>query len=148
MKIYLVQHGNQNPEEVDPNEGLSDKGNSDVEKVAEFLARTNIKPSKIFHSVKLRAKQTAEIFSDKFGSEIEEKEGLKPMDDVALWVQKLEDGLMLVGHLPFMQKLSSLLICANSEKPAVNFHQGGVVCMVRDEEKQWKIDFMITPGLL
>jgi phosphohistidine phosphatase len=148
MKIYLVQHGNQNPEEIDPNEGLSDKGNNDVEKVAKFLTRINVKPSKIFHSVKLRAKQTAEIFAKHLDSETQEMEGLKPMDDIAFWIEKLEDGLMLVGHLPFMQRFTSLLICANSEKPAVNFHQGGVVCMVKDEEKNWRIDFMVTPEIL
>lgn len=148
MKIYLVQHGKQNPEELDPNEGLSDKGKSDAEKVAHFLARANIKPEKIFHSVKLRAKETAEILSNELGTKAEEKEGLKPMDDVALWIEKLEDGLMLVGHLPFLQKFSSLLITGNSEKPAVNFHQAGVVCMLKDEEKQWRIDFIITPEVL
>lgn len=148
MKIYLVQHGNQNPEEVDPNEGLSEKGNADVEKVAEFATRTNIKPSKIFHSVKLRAKQTAEIFAKHLGGEAQEMEGLKPMDDTTLWIQKLEDEIMLVGHLPFMQKLSSLLICGNSENPCINFHQGGIVCLVKDEEKKWKVDFMVTPEVL
>lgn len=148
MKIYLIQHGNQNPEEVDPNEGLSDKGKQDVEKVAKFLTNANIKPSKIFHSVKLRAKQTAEIFSNELGTKAEEMEGLKPMDDIALWIEKLEDEMMLVGHLPFMQKLSSLLISGNSANPAINFHQGGVVCMIRDEERQWTVDFVVTPEVL
>lgn len=148
MKIYLVQHGNQNPEEIDPKEGLSDKGKSDVEKVAEFAGNAGIKPGKIFHSVKLRAKQTAEIFQKQLGGESSELEGLKPMDDVEPWVSKLEDKLMLVGHLPFMQKLSALLLCGDAEKKCVNFHQGGIFCFLQDEEGSWSLDFMITPELL
>jgi len=148
MKIYLVQHGNQNPEEIDPKEGLSDKGNSDVEKIAEFAENAGIKPGKIFHSVKLRAKQTAEIFQKHLGGELSELEGLKPMDDVKPWISKLEDGLMIVGHLPFMQKLSALLLCGDAENKCVNFHQGGIVCMIQDEEGGWSVDFMITPEIV
>lgn len=148
MKIFLVQHGNQNPEEVDPEEGLSEKGNSDSEKVAQFAAKSGVKISKIYHSVKLRAKQTAEIFSKHLGGELSELEGLKPMDDVEPWTEKLEDGLMLVGHLPFMQKFSALLLCGDTNKKCVNFHQAGIVCLVQNEEGGWSVDFMITPELL
>lgn len=148
MKIFLVQHGNQNPEEVDPEEGLSEKGNSDSEKVAQFAAKSGVKISKIYHSVKLRAKQTAEIFSKHLGGELSELEGLKPMDDVEPWTEKLEDGLILVGHLPFMQKFSALLLCGDTNKKCVNFHQAGIVCLVQNEEGGWSVDFMITPELL
>lgn len=148
MKIYLVQHGNQNPEEVDPNEGLSEKGREDCEKVAQFAAKSGVKIGKIYHSVKLRAKQTAEIFSKHLGGELSELEGLKPMDPVEPWAEKLEDGLMLVGHLPFMQKLSALLLCGDTENKCVNFHQAGIVCLLKDENQNWSIDFMITPEIL
>ncbi len=148
MKIFLVQHGNQNPEEVDPKEGLSDKGVSDCEQVAQFAAKSDVKVSKIYHSVKLRAKQTAEIFSKHLGGKLSEIEGLKPMDEVESWAEKLEDGLMLVGHLPFMQKFSALLLCGNTGKKCINFHQAGIVCLVQNEEGGWSVDFMITPEIL
>jgi len=148
MKIYLVQHGNQNSEEIDPEEGLSDKGREDCEKVATFAAKAGVKAGKIYHSVKLRAKQTAQIFQEHLGGSLEELEGLKPMDDVEPWVSKLENGLMLVGHLPFMQKFSALLLCNDPEKKCVNFHQAGIVCLIKDDEGNWSIDFMITPEIL
>ena len=142
MKIYLAQHGNQNSEEIDPNEGLSIQGLADVESVA---GMAEFKPSKIFHSVKLRAKQTAQIFANHFGCTIEEKEGLKPMDDINPWIDKLEDGLMLVGHLPFMQKLSSKLILGNENTPCIKFHQGGVVGLEQNEDGKWEVDFFFIP---
>ncbi|MFC1810181.1 phosphohistidine phosphatase SixA [Patescibacteria group bacterium] len=148
MKIYLVQHGNQVDENVDPEQPLSQKGIDDCNKVAAFAEKTGIKASKMYHSVKLRAKQTAEIFAKHVGGELNELEGLKPMDDVAPWAEKLEDGLMLVGHLPFMQKFSALLLCSDQEKKCVNFHQGGIVCLIKDDEGNWSIDFMITPEIL
>ena len=150
MKIYLVQHGNQLPEDVDPREGLSDKGRADCEKVASYAANEGLKVSSIFHSVKLRAKQTAEIFAKHLLPEgqPQEKEGLKPMDDINIWIDKLKDGLMLVSHLPFMQKLSSLLITGNPEKPVIKFQQGGIVCLEQDENENWTIKFMIPPNLL
>lgn len=149
MKIYLVQHGNQLPEDVDLKEGLSDKGRADCEKVASYAAKENVKVSAIFHSVKLRAKQTAEIFAKHLLSEgePEEKEGLKAMDDVTVWVDQLQDGLMLVGHLPFMQKLSSLLLTGSAEKPIITFQRGGIVCLEKDENGNWTVRFMVTPDL-
>ncbi|MFC1655649.1 phosphohistidine phosphatase SixA [Patescibacteria group bacterium] len=149
MKIYLVQHGNQLTEDVDPQEGLSDKGRSDCEKVASYAAKEGIKVDAMFHSVKLRAKQTAEIFAKHLLPEgqLEEKEGLKPMDDVTIWVDQLQDGLMLVGHLPFMQKLSSLLLTGNAEKPVITFQQGGIVCLKKDKDGNWSVRFMVTPNL-
>lgn len=148
MKIYLLQHGNQNPKEIDPEEGLSENGKSDVAKIAEFAMKAGLKPSKIFHSVKLRAKQTAEIIKEKLGGELTMLKGLKPMDDVKTWADKIENGLMIVGHLPFMQKFSSLLICGNEETKCVNFNQGGIVCLEKDEEGNWSVNFAIIPELL
>ncbi len=149
MKLYLVQHGNQLSKDIDPEESLSNKGRSDCEKVALYVANEGIKVNAIFHSVKLRAKQTAEIFAKHLlsGGQTEEKEGLKPMDDVTVWVDQLHDGLMLVGHLPFMQKISSLLLTGNAEKPIIEFRQGGIVCLEKNEDGNWSMRFMITPDL-
>jgi phosphohistidine phosphatase len=149
MKLYLVQHGNQVSEDVDPNEPLSDKGRADCEKVAQFAAKEGVKLSALYHSVKLRAKQTGEIYAKHLlaGGEPEEKKGLKPMDDVAVWEDQLQDGLMLVGHLPFMEKFSALLVNGDENKKVVSFQQGGLVCLVQDEDGNWSVQFAITPDL-
>ena len=38
MRLFLVQHGNALPEDVDPERGLSERGKQDVANVAAFLA--------------------------------------------------------------------------------------------------------------
>ena len=70
------------------------------------------------------------------------------MDDIEPWISKLEDGLMIVGHLPFMQKISSKLLCNDAENKCINFQQGGIVCLIQEEDGNWSVDFMFTPEML
>jgi phosphohistidine phosphatase len=152
-KLYLVQHGKQVPEEENPEEPLSQEGKMDCEKAAKFAEKAGVKVSDIFHSMKLRAKETAEIYKNHImpGGELSEQQGLKPMDDVEAWPPKIEDhsgDLMLVGHMPFMQKLSSLLITGDTDKPVYQFQQGGILCMEKNEEGNWIINFAVNPELL
>jgi len=37
MQIYLVQHGESKPEEIDPERTLTESGSRDVHKIADFL---------------------------------------------------------------------------------------------------------------
>ena len=61
--LYLVQHGEAVPDDVDPARPLSQAGKKDVERLAEFLARRKLAVSRILHSGKLRAQQTAELIA-------------------------------------------------------------------------------------
>ena len=65
MEVFLVSHGESRPENEDPTKSLLDRGRSDVSLVASHLSSIGLKPSKIYHSDKLRSKQTAEILYDK-----------------------------------------------------------------------------------
>ena len=42
---------------------------------------------------------------------------------------------MLVGHLPFMEKLTSYLVTGNADKTVFKFQNGGIVCLEEDVEK-------------
>ena len=55
---------------------------------------------------------------------------------------------MLVGHLPFLQKLASKLVNDNESFQVVGFKQGGVVCLERMEEDGWSVKWMMVPELL
>ncbi|MCZ2845213.1 MAG: histidine phosphatase family protein [Candidatus Bathyarchaeota archaeon] len=68
MKLYLVQHAEAKQEEEDPARPLSEKGWENLDKISDFLKGKDIKVSKIFHSGKLRAKQTAEKLSEAIDS--------------------------------------------------------------------------------
>lgn len=153
MRIYLVQHADAKKEEEDPARPLSDRGMKEIEKVASYVSQLGVKIHKIFHSNKLRAKQTAEVLTatlkpDKGMSEVD---GLAPLDDPNLWAVRLKglpDDVMLVGHLPHLARLSSLLLCGNTDKNTVSFRMAGIVCLKMDELGVWSLQWMLTPEIV
>ena len=147
MEIYLVQHGEANNDEE---KALSDKGRREVEKVAKSLSKAGVKPAFIMHSNKLRAKQTAEVFSSILRPHggIREMLGLAPTDSPRMAKEFLEtarEPVMLVGHLPNLSKLASMLLGGDPEIETVVFRMGGVVCF--EKEGKWKVKWIITPEL-
>jgi phosphohistidine phosphatase len=153
MFLYLVQHGEAKREEEDPARPLSDKGIEDVKRVAFFASRLEITVEEVLHSGKLRARQTAEILADylKVTKGVSESVGLVPLDDPTLWAEKLktkENSLVLVGHLPNLGWLSSLLLSGDKEKNIIAFKMGGIVCLRRDDAGKWSLQWMITPEIL
>ncbi len=150
MVLYLVQHAEAMPEGVDPSRPLSERGVKDVQRVASYVSRIVTEVGTIFHSNKLRAKQTAEILLSllKPAKGIAETDGLAPLDSPVIWAERLRDisnSTMLVGHLPHLGRLASLLLCGNSERNIISFKMGGVVCLQRDDSGSWAVQWMITP---
>lgn len=153
MFIYLVQHAEAKKEDVDPSRSLSEKGLQDIKKVASYVSQLNIKVYKIFHSGKLRAKQTAEVLSEnlKPTKGITEVGGLAPLDDADIWEERLKgmtDDIVLVGHLPHLDKLASLLLCGNADKNIVSFKMAGIVCLKRNDIGEWSLQWMLTPEIV
>ncbi|MCX8011863.1 MAG: phosphohistidine phosphatase SixA [Desulfobacterota bacterium] len=153
MKVYLIQHGESLTEEVDPTRPLSEKGQKDSVKIAELLKKLEIKVSVIYESGKKRATQTAEIINSKISSlkGIIQRNGLAPNDPVSPWVGELhnkgEEDIIIVGHLPFLSRLTSRLLNKKEEEEIVAFTPGGVVCLERFKDKQWWIRWMVLPEL-
>ncbi|OHE56321.1 MAG: phosphohistidine phosphatase SixA [Thermodesulfovibrio sp. RBG_19FT_COMBO_42_12] len=153
MLIYLVQHADAKREEEDLSRPLSEKGLRDIEKVASYVSKLNIKVHKIFHSNKLRAMQTAEVLSENLKPTrgTSEVDGLTPLDDPQIWAERLKgipDDVILVGHLPHLAKLSSLLLCGNVERNIVLFKMAGFVCLKRDDAAAWSVQWMLTPEIV
>ncbi len=151
MQVYLVQHGEAKPESEDPERSLTDKGRSEVEAVARHIAVAGVSVHRIFHSGKLRAKQTAELFARYLqpAQGVSEKSGLGPMDDpgeVRQMVEQAEQSVMLVGHLPHLTRLASLLIIDNPDKEVIKFKMGGVVCLGMTDGA-WSLDWILPPEL-
>ena len=60
-------------------------------------------------------------------------EGMNPNDSVEEFAAKLSfDDTLYVGHLPFMGKLTSLLVTGDTASEAVKFRNSCVVCLERD----------------
>jgi phosphohistidine phosphatase len=62
MKAILVHHAEAVGPEVDPQRPLSARGRDQAERLAEGLQARGVVPAAIWHSGKLRSKQTAEAF--------------------------------------------------------------------------------------
>jgi len=154
MNIYLVQHGKPVPKEKDPNKPLSTQGVDDIKKMAAFLERGGVTVKNIFHSGKTRARETAEIMADRLtpGMSPEEMKGLSPLDDVREVAEKLNQGqmdTMIVGHLPHLAKLTSILATGSETASVAAFQQGGVVCLRPVlEEKSWAVAWMLVPEIV
>jgi phosphohistidine phosphatase len=152
MSLYLVQHGKSLSAEVDPAQGLSEDGIAETKRIAETARAYNVPIGRIEHSVKKRAEQTARIMSDILCPDIAPMEvgGLKPMDDVIAKASKLDGGinLMLVGHLPFMSRLTSYLLTSEIEPPVFAFQNSGIVCLDRQPGSEgWLIKWTLMPQI-
>jgi len=55
---------------------------------------------------------------------------------------------MLVGHLPHLSRLSGLLISGDPDRKVIEFKNGGVVCLERDDEGNWSVVWIIIPQIL
>ena len=147
MFLYLVRHGEARSKDEDPERSLSAKGVDDVRKVALAKPKKKVTVASIFHSGKARAEQTAQIIANEISPSkgVLEKEGLKPNDDPAVWVSRLEDvdeDIMLVGHLPNLEVLASLLLGRGS----VRFIAGQAVCLERGSHGSWSLKWTIAPS--
>jgi phosphohistidine phosphatase len=72
------------------------------------------------------------------------------MDDVAAFAAKIDpdENVMLVGHLPFMERITSYLITGSIDQPVIKFQNSGIVCLDRDPETQWwVIKWTLMPNI-
>jgi len=152
MRVYLVQHGEAVSKEENPDRPLSEKGASDVRAVGDFLyqhARFLI--PEILHSGKLRAAETADMLARCLNAVYDTGPDLQPNDDPGLWFEHLaarNKDVMLVGHLPHLERLASLLLCGEADRRVVAFRNAGIICLEKNEASTWHLNWAFTPDLL
>ncbi len=152
MDLYLMQHGEARPEQEDPSRSLTERGRAEVERVARTAARLGLRIPAIRHSGKLRAHQTAEILAQRLEPrpDLAPMAGLAPQDDPAPVARVVADAaqpLLLVGHLPHLSRLASLLVVGDPALGVVSFRMGGLVYLVRESEG-WRLRWILTPETL
>ncbi len=153
MKLYLVQHGMPVSKDIDPGRPLSPQGEKDISKMAEFLRASDHTVSRVLHSGKMRAHQTAEILAEALliSGEVEVIDGINPNDpvqDFSLRAHKFKHDTMIVGHLPFMAKMVSYLVTGNEDQVIVAYIPGSVVSLQQVPEEPWQIQWMLRPDTL
>ena len=151
MHAYLVQHGKAKSKEEDPDRPLTEEGRKEVESVMLLMLRFGaITASRVVHSGKRRAAETAELIARKLEAEVAAEDGLDPDDDPALWAARLRDAdrdLVVVGHLPHLERVASLLLCGHPDGGTVRLANGGVACLTGESDR-WALQWAITPALV
>jgi len=152
MALFLVQHGKSLSKDKDPKKGLSEEGIAETERIAKVAKGYGVHVLRITHSGKTRARQTAEIFASALEPEggVEESKGLNPLDDITAFADKIEgtENCMLVGHLPFMERITAYLITGSIEKTVFKFQNSGIVCLDKDPDTMsWVIEWTLVPNI-
>ena len=152
MKLYLAQHGHAVSKEEDSERPLSAQGEQDVRRMASRLGDAGIQVTRVWHSGKQRAAQTADMLAKKVlcGRKTERLKGLGPNDPVTEFATDADvwdEDTLVVGHLPFLSRLLSLLLVDDVQHELVRFSPGSLVCLERDAEDRWGIAWMLRPEL-
>jgi len=152
MTLFLVQHGKAKRETEDPERSLTEQGAEIVGRMADWTAQVGLGVDQIQHSGKRRAEQTATVFGTRLSPPkgVIAVKGLSPNDDVSPVAASFrgdQGSIMLVGHLPHLTRLVSLLLTGNPEIETVRFRNAGIVCLTQQEGK-WAVDWVMQPDLL
>ena len=150
MRLYLVHHGDAVPTEIDVQRPLSARGVADVKSLAAEAARRGVRPVAVWHSGKLRARQTAESFWRACNplAEFSAVRGLQPTDP-ALWMQNRLAGeahdVMCVGHLPNIARLLRILLTGHEEGD-LSLPLHGLVALERGDDGVWTESWRLDPS--
>ena len=144
MMLFLAHHGETVGSGVDPRRPLSDLGQTQVDSLANLAAARAVRPEVIWHSGKLRARQTAEAYWRACNplAGFSATRWMQP-DDPLVIADQLEAetrDVLLVGHMPHLDRLLRRLL---GETPDVDcFPQNGLVAIDRTEtgwEERWRL---------
>jgi phosphohistidine phosphatase len=145
--LYLVHHGDAVGPDVDPMRPLSDRGRTHVERLAKLAAEAGAKPEIIWHSGKLRARQTAEVFWRDCNAlaTLAATHGLQPTDPTS-WIVDAITGeardVMLVGHFPHLPRLLGVCLTGRADAGPAEFPLHGVVALDREGNtwtEKWRL---------
>jgi phosphohistidine phosphatase len=149
VQVYLVQHGQAMTEAEDSDRPLTDQGVADVAQVARYaVERLDVRVARLVHSGKTRARQTAEIWGRLGHIGAVPTDGLAPNDDPTTWLERVAaetSDVMLVGHLPHLSRLASLLLAGAQDRSVVRFRQGGLVGLERTDTG-WELVLLLPPA--
>lgn len=141
MRLTLVHHGDAVPGAADPRQPLTPEGSRMAERHAADAAARGVRPDVVWHSGKLRARQTAEIFWRACNAlaELSATRDIQPGDPPE-WMRDRLRGetrdILVAGHFPYLPRLLGSLLGRDGEAP---FPRHGVVALESvDEGETWK----------
>ena len=149
--LLLVHHGDAVGPNVDTRRPLSARGRSGAEALALTAASQGIKPAVVWHSGKLRARETAEAFwrHCNASADFSAEPGLQPDDPPSVMHDRLSGetrNLVIVGHMPHLARLMRLLVAGDVDAP-IPFPPHGAVALEPSTERhercwieRWRLD--------
>jgi phosphohistidine phosphatase len=149
LRLYLVHHGDAVGPEVDPRRPLSAVGRASVDRLAKLSVERGVKPAVVWHSGKLRARQTAEALWRTCNAlgEFSATKDLQP-DDPPTWIRDRLRGetrdILIAGHFPHLPRLLTVLLGTSDGVPR-DFPAHGIVALETTDDGQswnelWRID--------
>ena len=149
VTLYLVHHGPAVGPDVDPRRPLSPAGQGLVDRLAVQVHARGAKPVVVWHSGKLRARQTAETLWRACNplAELSASRDLQP-DDPPEWLRDRlrfeERDVLIAGHFPHLPRLLALLL-AVPEGEGLGFPVHGAVALASDDAgSAWRELWRIT----
>ena len=144
--LLLVHHGDAVGPGVDPARPLSSVGRAATDRLASAVAARDVKPDAIWHSGKLRARQTAEFFwraCNPLASFTAER-GLLP-DDPPQWIRDRLAGeqrsILIVGHMPYLPRLLATLTGSTADTFSFPLHGCVALETAGDRWKEiWRLE--------
>lgn len=151
MKLILMRHGEYVTDRLNL-DVLTENGITQVTNMAAWLNTKGLAISHILHSHKNRATQTATMMAEGLDKKslLHMHVGLNPgadLHDFAAEISSIDQNVMAVGHMPFMGRLVSYLVCHDENQMTVDFQPGTSVCLMRVGRDQWVIEWVLSPTL-
>ena len=137
MKLYFVRHTSAAESATsDAKRPLSRQGEEEARRVGAALAGIRVKPSRIFSSPLLRARQTAGLIAGQlnFAGPTDARDELlngRSTSELLAALKGAGDAVVLIGHMPSLAEHVAAIVGENS--PAeFTFGKGTVACIELD----------------
>lgn len=149
MYLYLAHHGEAVGPEVDLRRPLAPWGREAVTRKAAAAAARGVRPAVIWHSGKLRAKQTAEEYWRACNplATFAATRDLQP-DDPPAWIRDRLRGeasdILIAGHYPHLPRLLTLLLTGRDDATQFFPPHGLVALETADGGDTWAECWRLT----
>jgi phosphohistidine phosphatase len=153
MDLFLIRHTHAEDTVPDELRTLSQRGRSQVRRLARFLRDSGaFAPEEIWHSPLVRAQETAALLGlgARLRVPLREVAGLTPGDDpgqIARRLMQSTRSLAIVGHEPHLSALASLLVAGTPEPVRFAMKKGAVLAL-EGTGRHWIARWHMHPDLL
>ncbi len=153
MQLYLIRHAHAVDADEDPERPLSKRGVEQVERLADFLRRSDLfQPAEFWHTSLSRSRQTTRLLSERLRLKVPHTlmPDLEPEDDpraAARRIKAVTHPIAIVGHEPHLSSLATLLVVAKLEFPVFVLKKCSALAL-EGEGMHWSVRWHVSPDLI